>query len=62
MDSNHSTLRSEDVARAVEVDHIRRACLISDPLLALPAYRLVLLLRCGAADDDDKKQGFNTPG
>jgi hypothetical protein len=60
MDLNHSTLWSEDVARAVEVNQGRRACPISRPLLALHAYRVVLLSRCGAADDDDKQQGFNT--
>jgi hypothetical protein len=60
MDLNHSTLWGEDVARAVEIYQGRTACFISHPLLALHAYRVVLLSRCGAADDDDKQQGFNT--
>jgi len=60
MDLNRSTLWSEDVARAVEVYQARRACLPSHPLLALLAYTVVLLPRCGAADDDDKKQGSTT--
>ena len=60
MDSNHSTLRREDVARAMEVYQARRACLVSYPLLALIAYTVALPPRCGAADDDDKQQGFNT--
>ena len=60
MDLNHSMLWSEDVAGAVEVYHAWRACLISRPLLALPAYGVVLLPRCGAADGDGKQQAFNT--
>jgi len=55
MDLNHSTLWGEDVARAVEVYHTWRACLISHPLPIFPACRVVLLLRCGTADDDDKQ-------
>ena len=56
MDLSHSTLGRE--ARAVEVYQARRACLISYSLLAflaLLAYTVVLLLRCGAADDDDEQ-------
>jgi hypothetical protein len=53
-------LWSEDVARAVEVYQARRACLISHPLLAFTAYRVIFLPRCGAADDDDKQQRFST--
>ena len=60
MDLNNSKLWSEDVARAVEVYHARRTCLISHPLLAFLAYTAALLSRCGAADDDEKQQGFNT--
>jgi hypothetical protein len=56
---NHSMLWSEDVAGAVEVYQARRACLISHPLPAFTAYRVVFLPRCGAAHDDDKQQGFN---
>ncbi len=52
---------SEDVARAVEVYQARRANLISRSLLALLAYTVALLPRCGAADDNDKQQGFNIP-
>jgi len=54
MDLNHSTLWSEDVYQA------QGAYLISYPLLALLAYTVALLPRCGAADDNDKQQGFNT--
>ena len=57
MDLSHSTLWNEDVTRAVEA---RRACLISHSLLAFLAHTIALLLCCGAADNDDKQQGFNT--
>ena len=60
MDLNNSTLWSEDVARAMEVYQARRVYLISHPLLALLAYMVALLPRCGAADGDVKQQGFNT--
>jgi len=59
MDLNDSTLWSEDVTGAVEVYHARGVFLISHPLLALPAYRVVLLPRCGTADDNCKQQGLN---
>jgi len=59
MDLNYSTLRGEDVARAVEVYQARGACLISHPLLALLAYTVALLPSCGTADNDIKQQGFN---
>jgi len=61
MDLNDSTLWSEDVAGAVEVYHARSACFVSHSLLALPAYGVVLLPRCRAADGDGKQQAFNTP-
>ena len=60
MDLNYSILWSEDVARGVEVYQARSACPISHPLLALLAYTVALLPRCGAADDDEKQQGCNT--
>lgn len=60
MNLNHSTPCREDVARAMEVYQARRAHLISHPLLTLLAYTAVFLPRCGAADGDDKQQGFNT--
>ena len=60
MDLNDSKRWSEDVARAVEVYHARGTCLIAHPLLAFLAYTATLLSRCGAADDDEKQQGFNT--
>ena len=60
MNLNHSMPCHDDVARAVEVYQARRAHLISHPLLALLAYTVVLLPRCGAADSDDKQQEFNT--
>ena len=53
-------LCGEDVARAVEVYQARRAHLISHPRLAFPAYIVVLMLRRGTADGNDKQQGFNT--
>ena len=61
MDTNNSTLWSEDVATTVEVDQARRAHLCSYPLLAWITYTAALLPRCGAADDYDKQQGFNGP-
>lgn len=51
----------EDIARAVEVYQARRAYLISRSLLALLAYPVAFLPRCGPADDNDKQQGFNIP-
>ena len=59
MDFNHSMPWSEDVARAVEVYQVRRACLISYPLLAMLAYTVALLPGCGATDGDDKQQRPN---
>ena len=59
MDLNHSMPWSEDVARAVEVYQVRRAYLISHPLLAMLAYTVALLPCCGAADGDDKQQRLN---
>ena len=56
MDLNHPTLWSEDVTRAMEVYQTRRAYLIPHPLLALLAYAVALLPRCGAVDNDDKLQ------
>ena len=60
MDLNDSKLWSEDVARAVEVYQAQRAYLISRPLLALLTYTVAFSSRCGAADGDEKQQGFNT--
>jgi hypothetical protein len=60
MGLNHSTLWSEDVGRAVEVYQSQRTYLISHPFLALLAYTVVLLPRCGATDGDVKQQGCNT--
>ena len=59
MDLNHPTPWSEDVTRAVEVYQTRRAYLSPHPPLALIAYTVALLPRCGAAHNDDKLQGFN---
>ena len=60
MDLNHSMLWSEDVARAVEVYQVRRTYLISYPLLAMLAYTVALLPRCGATDGGDKQQRPST--
>ena len=57
---HHPALWSEDITTAVEVYQARRAYLIAHPLLALLAYTVELLLRCGAAHNDDKLQGFNS--
>ena len=59
MDLNYPALWGEDITRVMEVYQARGAYLISHPLLALLAYTVALLPRCGAADNDDKMQGFN---
>ena len=60
IDLNHSTVWSEEAARAVEVYQAWMVHPISNPLLALLAHTVALLPRCGAAVDDVKQQGFNT--
>ena len=55
MNLNRSALWSDDVARAVKVYQVRRAYLISRPLLALLANKVAILPRGGATDDNDKE-------